>query len=632
MITAGVMAGLSSKQVYATAPNPSWWVDNTGAFSQYDDYQYKNGRTHQGTFYAGTGTVDSSSLGASYDGVTAVGPRYADVGQHVYVYFTSDAGASQEDEWQCTELVKRFLYLEYGVNSLSGTSGDQVVANYASTYSTIFKSINNQDGSNSTNHVWPKAGDVLSYSDVHTAIITNVNITDATNGNATLTLLEQNASSTGTTTQQFVGWKIKGDIDDPSDTRSDTVTAWLTTKNFVKTYGTSSYNDYIVSQVKTSDGGSIALGYGGASTLFWVGKLDAGGNLTWQKYYLAGSPKSIIQTSDGYYLVGGYYYTGTHYTAVLLKLDSSGNVTWYNKYDLSSSAKINAVAEASNGDYVAAGSLVGDQEAWVMDVDKSSGNINWQKTLGNCNGNGAVAYAVLPVSDGTIVTGQTGCNSNGQRGWIFKLNSTQGLAWQKILNTGSNLNNVVQLASGSFIANGTDFGTNGGWLVKFDGSGSISSERSISIRSGGLGIYATPDGGYAVNGSYWPTTGNYDIWLGKFDSSDNLTWQKGYGGTNEDDAHSIQGTNDGGYVIGGQTQSYGLGSVDGWVIKTDSNGNPSSSNNSCSIVGSPSATTTSLTTSLLTSSASYASSSVSPSSASVTPTTASWSSTAQCTN
>jgi len=391
-------------------------------------------------------------------------------------------GASAADnEWECTELVKRFLYLAYGVVALSNTNGDQVVDHFSSTYSTTFKKINNQDGSNSTNHVWPKVGDVLSYSDVHTAIISNVNITDVTNGNATLTLVEQNASQSGTTTQQFVGWKIKGDIDDPTDAHSDTVTAWLTTKNFVKTFGTSSTNDYIYSLKKTSDGGSIALG--STNSNYWVAKLDAGGNVSWQKTYIAGTPESIIQTSDGNYLVGGYYYTGTRYIAVLIKLDSSGNVTWYNKYDnVSSSAKIHSVAEASSGDYVAAGSLLNSQEAWVFDVDKSSGNINWQKTLGNCSGFAAEAYSVLPVSDGTIVTGQTGCNPNGSRGWIFKINSTQGLAWQKILNTGSILYSVAQLTGGSFIANGTDFGTNGGWLVKFDGSGNISSERSLSIR------------------------------------------------------------------------------------------------------------------------------------------------------
>ncbi len=128
----------------------------------------------------------------------------------------------------------------YGAPALNNTNGDQVVANYASTYSNLFTSINNQDGSNSTNHVWPKVGDVISYSDIYTAIITGVNVTNQTNGDATLNLIEQNGLSSGTTIQKFVGWKIKGDKDDPNDIGSDTVTAWLTPKyNF---YTQTSFN------------------------------------------------------------------------------------------------------------------------------------------------------------------------------------------------------------------------------------------------------------------------------------------------------------------------------------------------------------------------------------------------------
>src|SRR5258708_39139239 len=105
------------KTAYAPAPNPYWWLDNNNAFSQYDDYQYKNGHTWQGQSFQGTAAelspspaVDSFllSTNATYDGVPAVGPRWGDQGVgDVYLYFTPDASASQEDEWQCTELVKR---------------------------------------------------------------------------------------------------------------------------------------------------------------------------------------------------------------------------------------------------------------------------------------------------------------------------------------------------------------------------------------------------------------------------------------------------------------------------------------------------------------------------------------------
>ncbi|HYT44658.1 MAG TPA: hypothetical protein VEP90_20170, partial [Methylomirabilota bacterium] len=62
-------SSLNIRVAEATAPTPAWWVDNNGSFSQYDTYQFNNGRTHQLTPYPGYGT-DSNiiSTSASYDG------------------------------------------------------------------------------------------------------------------------------------------------------------------------------------------------------------------------------------------------------------------------------------------------------------------------------------------------------------------------------------------------------------------------------------------------------------------------------------------------------------------------------------------------------------------------------------
>lgn len=211
----------------ATAPNPDWWVDNNLSFSQYDDYQYKNGRTHQGTFHSGSG-VDSYilSANASYDGVTAVGPRpYGDGVSDVAAYFTTDANATQELEWECVELVKRFLYLKYGVRSIVA-SGYQVVDNYESVYPTYFKVITN----NGSAQVYPKAGDVLSYNSVggdngHTVLVKSV--TNQSGGSATVELIEQNASSSGVFTQTFNNWQFQNGIDDDLND-PHTVSGWLT--------------------------------------------------------------------------------------------------------------------------------------------------------------------------------------------------------------------------------------------------------------------------------------------------------------------------------------------------------------------------------------------------------------------
>ena len=96
----------------------------------------------------------------------------------------------------------------------------------------------------------------------------------------------------------------------------------------------------------------------------------------------------------------------------------------------------------------------------------------------------------------------------------------------------------------------------------------------------------TVDGGYILAGYTssvdMDVTGNHgseDFWLVKTDDNGYLQWEKCLGGTTEEEAFSVRQTSDGGYIVAGWTNSIdgdvtGLhGSVDLWVVKTDSTGN-----------------------------------------------------------
>ena len=90
----------------------------------------------------------------------------------------------------------------------------------------------------------------------------------------------------------------------------------------------------------------------------------------------------------------------------------------------------------------------------------------------------------------------------------------------------------------------------------------------------GYDIIQTVDGGFAIGGfteSYG--LGGTDAWLVKTNNSGAIEWNKTYGGMQDEEAHSIISTPDGGYALAGYTESFGMGTNDMWLVKTDSNGN-----------------------------------------------------------
>lgn len=95
-----------------------------------------------------------------------------------------------------------------------------------------------------------------------------------------------------------------------------------------------------------------------------------------------------------------------------------------------------------------------------------------------------------------------------------------------------------------------------------------------SASEGGNSIAAAQDGGFIIAGyTFSSGSGGADVLLIKVDSTGAVEWSKAYGGANDDYGNDVAVTNDGGYIVGGFTRSYGQGNEDLFIIRTDSEGN-----------------------------------------------------------
>jgi outer membrane protein assembly factor BamB/predicted secreted protein len=122
----------------------------------------------------------------------------------------------------------------------------------------------------------------------------------------------------------------------------------------------------------------------------------------------------------------------------------------------------------------------------------------------------------------------------------------------------------------SFGAGNTDV-----WLVKVDASGTMQWNKTY----GGTGydhaysLIRTIDDGYVITGDTASFgAGASDFWLVKVDSSGNMQWNKTYGGKGSETARSVFQSFDGGYALAGYTSSFGAGGQDVWFVKVDSSG------------------------------------------------------------
>lgn len=348
--------------------------------------------------------------------------------------------------------------------------------------------------------------------------------------------------------------------DGPADDPMDDLPQFQGEIDYVKTYGGSNLDD-AVGVVPTADGGYVVGGTtkstdGNISDKtetdsdFWIFKVDAQGTVLWSKTY--GGPSEEVATSLKPTQDGGYVMSGY----------SSGQ----------------------GGDVSGNG---GFQDFWIVKLT-SSGELQWERSFGFAGSDQALD--VIQTSDGgyfasgfldvTASGGQGNKGSNALHGvgefWGVRMDASGNRLWWRYFGGSNNDRSysVLETANGGFLMTGasesTDFdvanpkGSYDFWAVQTDASGNLIWAKNFGGAEidNGYATCATNDGNFIMvgdtrseDGDVTTALGNADLWVVKFDPQGNLLWQKSFGGDQFESARSVQPLPNGHVVISGSTRS-----------------------------------------------------------------------------
>jgi uncharacterized repeat protein (TIGR01451 family) len=350
--------------------------------------------------------------------------------------------------------------------------------------------------------------------------------------------------------------------------------------NFYHTSGFNNGSEAFFDVKNTPDGGFILAG---ADTSYnyieedylkkeivgrpWLIKTDKEGNILWRETSTdvdphTGSFTAVLVLSDNNILAVGYGgLSGQAQKYLIAKYDNNGARLWYKIYGgITGVSKAYSVKETSDAGFIVAGITTsndgdvignhspGTSDAWLLKLD-GSGNIQWKKCFG---GTGAdTACTVIQTADNGFVVAGSSTSSDGDLtgnngmsdGWIFKVNGSGNVLWQK--NVGGNNNEGFQ----DIVLN---------------------SDTSYTLIGSTLSASTTDN---AIHGKK-------DLWGIRIkDATGQPLWSKSFGGAEDDQGYSIQRTVGNGFLIGGYTKSLdgdvtgSNGLADAWLLNLSSDGN-----------------------------------------------------------
>jgi hypothetical protein len=351
--------------------------------------------------------------------------------------------------------------------------------------------------------------------------------------------------------------------------------------------GTGDDLGYSVQQ--TQDGGYIVAG----DTSYYLNdyqvyliKTNASGDTLWTKTYGGASDDggySVQQTQDTGYIVAGYTWSfGNARQVYLIKTNASGDTLWTRTYGGANIDFGYSAQQTSDTGYIVAGTTNSFGNSWQVYLVKTnaSGDTLWTRNYGGTGDDWG--FSVQQTQDtGYIVAGTTSSFGDSVQVYLVKTNASGDTLWTRTYGGGrSDVGfSVQQTQDRGYIVAGYTYSFGNllqFYLIKTNASGDTLWTRTYGGASYDYGrsVQQTSDGGYIVAGETSSFGNGFQVYLIKTNAGGDTLWTRNYGGTSDDAGCSVQQTQDLGYIIGGGTNSFG-NYCQVYLIKTDSLGNSS---------------------------------------------------------
>ncbi len=309
-------------------------------------------------------------------------------------------------------------------------------------------------------------------------------------------------------------------------------------------------------------------------------------SIDWTRQYQDSLIQSAITTKDGGYLLAGFTRSSDRGDlGLLIKTNSNGIRRWRKHYGGDEQDRIHSVVQTMDGGYAFAGETMSagppQQNAWLVKVD-AHGNTVWEATFGGDKADWG--YDLIQTKAGNyLVVGTTNSFDSAKQGWLIETDTSGAeiSSWTYGGERSQSAQALVSTGDGGLAFAGKtlpDDPVNGnqGWLVKLDQGKSEMWSQALGGSEDDflLDVIQTSDGGFALAGTTRSdNTGGRNAWLVKTGASGVEQWSKNFGGDSQDRGYSVREFKQGGFLLSGQTMSFGQHARNAWLISLDSEGN-----------------------------------------------------------